>query len=187
MSKPQIPQRQRGNSLEWTPEMNARLELLWRAGLTATAIARDMGLTKNSIVGRAHRSKACEPRPTPIKAAGSGKRPQRNKRANGRQPGTGRIRGPTLTLDVPKRERGTAHQALPSTLPNVAPPAPIALGVVRACCWPMWADGERPYVPRYCNAPSEPARSYCEAHCAQAYRPMSNVSHNDGTVRGLSP
>lgn len=39
----------------WTPEMHARLEELWATGATATEIGRDMGCTKNAVLGQVHR------------------------------------------------------------------------------------------------------------------------------------
>ena len=39
----------------WTPNRDAQLRALWDAGHTGTEIARLMGATKNSIIGRVHR------------------------------------------------------------------------------------------------------------------------------------
>ena len=39
----------------WTPEMHARLEELWASGATATEIGREMGCTKNAVLGQVHR------------------------------------------------------------------------------------------------------------------------------------
>ena len=39
----------------WTPDRDAQLRAFWDAGHTGTKIARLMGATKNSIIGRVHR------------------------------------------------------------------------------------------------------------------------------------
>jgi GcrA cell cycle regulator len=49
----------------WTDERIAELEKLWRAGLTTEKIARQIGCTKNAVIGKAHRL-GLRARPTPI-------------------------------------------------------------------------------------------------------------------------
>lgn len=39
------------------------------------------------------------------------------------------------------------------------------------CRWPLWEANERPEVPRYCGAQTEPGRSYCQCHRKIAYTP----------------
>lgn len=53
--------------MAWTDEQVDRLQELWAQGLTANEIAKILGVTKNSIVGKVHR--LCLPaRPSPIKS-----------------------------------------------------------------------------------------------------------------------
>ena len=49
----------------WTPELDAELRRLWAEGHSGTAIGDAIGMTKNAVIGRAHRLK-CERRPSPI-------------------------------------------------------------------------------------------------------------------------
>ena len=49
----------------WTPELDERLSALWSQGLTAQMIATALGVSKNSVVGRARRLDL-PPRPNPI-------------------------------------------------------------------------------------------------------------------------
>lgn len=52
--------------MAWTDEQVESLRQLWAEGLTANEIAKKLGVTKNSIVGKVHR--LCLPaRPSPIK------------------------------------------------------------------------------------------------------------------------
>ncbi|NHN87369.1 GcrA family cell cycle regulator [Acetobacter conturbans] len=52
--------------MEWTDETIARLKALWQEGLSTAEIGRQLGITKNAVVGKAHRL-ALPPRPSPIR------------------------------------------------------------------------------------------------------------------------
>lgn len=52
--------------MSWTPELIATLESLWNAGLTTTEIGRRMGMSKNAVIGKAHRL-GLSGRPSPIR------------------------------------------------------------------------------------------------------------------------
>jgi GcrA cell cycle regulator len=51
----------------WTEERVAELGRLWAEGLSTAEIGRRLGLTKNAVVGKAHRL-ALAPRPSPLKS-----------------------------------------------------------------------------------------------------------------------
>ncbi|MCX5616879.1 GcrA family cell cycle regulator [Bombella sp. TMW 2.2559] len=63
--------------MEWTDELIARLKELWEQGLSTAEIGRQLSITKNAVVGKAHRL-GLPPRPSPIrnKAAAEGTRKQ---------------------------------------------------------------------------------------------------------------
>ena len=71
--------------MNWSEERVERLRVLWRKGLSTAEIGRELGVSKNSVVGKAYRMKDMEPRPSPIvgrvtgRAVGRAKpaRPQR--------------------------------------------------------------------------------------------------------------
>jgi GcrA cell cycle regulator len=50
----------------WTSDRIDALAKLWTEGLSTAEIGRRLGVTKNSVVGKAHRL-ALEPRPSPLK------------------------------------------------------------------------------------------------------------------------
>ncbi len=50
----------------WTPELIAQLTELWNKGLSTAEIGRRIGVTKNAVVGKAHRL-FLTPRPSPLK------------------------------------------------------------------------------------------------------------------------
>src|SRR3546814_9036583 len=59
-------QKHRGNRMTWTNDRVAELMRLWEAGRSASEIGRLLGVSKNSVVGKAHRMKL-RARPSPIK------------------------------------------------------------------------------------------------------------------------
>ncbi|MCX2560727.1 GcrA cell cycle regulator [Acetobacter farinalis] len=81
--------------MEWTDETIARLKELWAEGLSTAEIGRRLSITKNAVVGKAHRL-SLPPRPSPIR---------RNDKPKAAAP-------------------DSAEKASPSAAP-VAPPAPV--------------------------------------------------------------
>ncbi|MBB3883010.1 GcrA family cell cycle regulator [Acetobacter oeni] len=56
--------------MEWTDETIARLKALWQEGLSTAEIGRQIGITKNAVVGKAHRL-GLPARPSPIRRQGA--------------------------------------------------------------------------------------------------------------------
>lgn len=54
--------------MEWNEEVIARLRALWDEGLSTAEIGRRLGVSKNAVVGKAHRL-GLPPRPSPIRRA----------------------------------------------------------------------------------------------------------------------
>lgn len=52
--------------MAWTDEMVENLKKMWKKGLTTNEIAKNLGVSKNSIVGKVHRLNLTA-RPSPIK------------------------------------------------------------------------------------------------------------------------
>jgi GcrA cell cycle regulator len=52
--------------MEWTDESISLLRTLWQEGLSTAEIGRRMSITKNAVVGKAHRL-TLPPRPSPIR------------------------------------------------------------------------------------------------------------------------
>ena len=52
--------------MAWTSEMIDKLRQMWKQGLTTSEIAKKIGVSKNSIVGKVHRLNLTA-RPSPIK------------------------------------------------------------------------------------------------------------------------
>jgi GcrA cell cycle regulator len=150
------------SDFDWTAEAVAHLRTLWTEGHSTAAIGRRMGISKNAVVGKAHRLHL-PPRPSPIQGKGTGERPLARERA--------RIRrgGPSLLPHA----AGSAPPPLPQAAPPAdRPAAPTAPRPARQepCCWPIGEPRTRGF--RYCDAPAHPGKPYCAEHAGAAYVPM---------------
>ena len=52
--------------MDWTDDVINRLKALWAEGHSTAEIGRRMGVSKNAVVGKAHRL-SLEARPSPIR------------------------------------------------------------------------------------------------------------------------
>lgn len=141
----------------WNEATRARLATLWKSGSSCNEIARQMGLSKNAVVGAAHRLNL-PARPSPIAAKGSGRvRPPR------------RVTGPALPPLAPLPTLAKMPPACPPPAPARAiehMPSPARYGAA-ACCWPIGEPGTKSF--RFCDAAPVAGRPYCETHTACAY------------------
>jgi GcrA cell cycle regulator len=157
--------------MEWNDETIVRLRTLWAEGLSTAEIGRRIAVSKNAVVGKAHRL-GLEPRPSPIRREGSGGPLLR-------QSAPRRIVGPTLPplpVSAPAEDRGgaaspAAKLAQPSPV-RAAPPAPVRVAPPRtsrlvACCWPIGEPGTKSF--RFCDDDALPGKPYCAEHAQLAY------------------
>ncbi|GBR00771.1 GcrA family cell cycle regulator [Asaia lannensis] len=71
--------------MEWTDEIISRLQTLWQEGLSTAEIGRQLSITKNAVVGKAHRL-GLPPRPSPIRAAAKSRKDATAETAAAAQP-----------------------------------------------------------------------------------------------------
>lgn len=174
--------------MEWAEETISRLRELWSEGHSTAEIGRRLGVSKNAVVGKAHRLDL-PARPSPIRREGE--------RAPPRSGAPRRLAGPTLPplssaafggtslsgsglsgaggspaplAALPPRPLAPVAQRPVPAPPRVtlaAAPAPRPYGRVITCCWPIGEPGTRSF--RFCDAPSVPGKPYCEEHAQKAY------------------
>jgi GcrA cell cycle regulator len=137
--------------MEWSEDVIAKLRTLWAEGLSTAEIGRRLNISKNAVVGKAHRLNL-PPRPSPIRR-GDGATP--------RPMAPRRTLGPTL----PPLAASLAAPPPPALRPITSPPK----NSLRAtpCCWPIGEPGKPSF--HFCNAGSVPGKPYCEDHAAVAY------------------
>ena len=175
----------------WSEEIIRQLRELWDQGLSTAEIGRRLGVSKNAIVGKAHRLDLTA-RPSPIR-----REPQ--DRAQERPTPAIRTGEPTLpplpsaigqpnpVSQLPAAPAAGSSQSAPSNIqalrapppsrPAIVPPAPPVRAVAAApapyrraapsCCWPIGEPGKKDF--RFCDDVSAPGKPYCEEHAKLAY------------------
>jgi GcrA cell cycle regulator len=165
----------------WDEETIRHLRDLWTQGHSTAEIGRRLSVSKNAIVGKAHRLDL-DARPSPIRREAA-------KPATERPPGCPRMAGSTLpplastsappmtppSNIQPLRAAPVASprpvSAVPAADPAprpVMPPAPIqARRSAPSCCWPIGEPGTKTF--RFCDDTSVPGKPYCDAHAKLAY------------------
>ena len=137
--------------MEWTDEAIERLRALWAEGLSTAEIGRRMNISKNAVVGKAHRLNL-PARPSPIRrdAAGAAPRPAPVRRAVG-------VTLPPLNVSAevpapvaaPPPVRSEPREAAVRPVPVRVVAAP-RVGRTVACCWPLGEPGTKSF--RFCDA-----------------------------------
>ena len=155
----------------WTDLAKARLRNLWHEGLSTAEIGRRLNVSKNSVIGQAHRLDLPR-RPYPIKYSDR----QKPRRVSSPPPPNMPARLPNMaclqqtpTVCDTKPE---ASVSPPTTMPTnppetVTPPARMQSYRITECCWPIGDPGASSF--RFCDGPALPGKPYCAAHARLAY------------------
>ncbi|WP_428491397.1 GcrA family cell cycle regulator [Rhodopila sp.] len=165
----------------WDENTIRDLRDLWSQGLSTAAIGRRLGVSKNAIVGKAHRLDL-DARPSPI-------RRDVMKPAVDRPAPYSRVAGPTLPplastgiASVAPAANVQSLRSTPSFVPRALPPAPVAAPAPRpimpsapiqarrsapSCCWPIGEPGTKTF--RFCDDVSVSGKPYCGEHARLAY------------------
>ncbi len=153
--------------MEWREETIIRLRALWDEGLSTAEIGRRLGLSKNAVVGKAHRLDL-PARPSPIRA-GSGNAPSRPRPPR-------RVSGPTLPPLTSTAAAGAEPIVPPPPAPIPEPPhSPPVIARLEpgrrqprrrhdgsGCCYPLGEPGTRSF--RYCDDDLDLTGEYCPEH-----------------------
>jgi GcrA cell cycle regulator len=177
--------------MEWSEDAIGQLTALWAEGHSTAEIGRRMGVSKNAVVGKAHRLNLLA-RPSPIRRGGpsvasraglSTRRPVGctlpplasppvvtrlpAMQESGQESGQETVR----ETPAPEPRRAPAPVAAP---PAVERPAPalrhvptMRSGRVSACCWPIGEPGRPSF--RFCDGEAMAGKPYCAEHAQLAY------------------
>ncbi len=150
--------------MDWTAEAIERLKALWAEGHSTAEIGRRMGISKNAVVGKAHRLNL-PARPSPIRRDAA-PRPAPVPRAP---------RPMSVARAAPPPMLRAAPAAPPAPAVAAAPPAPVLRAFPaarprmgsRSCCWPIGEPGTSGF--RFCGGEPMAGKPYCTEHAALAY------------------
>jgi GcrA cell cycle regulator len=151
--------------MEWNDDTIARLRVLWAEGHSTAEIGRRMGVSKNAVVGKAHRLNL-PARPSPIRRDGAGGVTPRVRTPR-------RVTGPTLpplqvAVEVAPAEPVRVAVALaPPVRQAVLRPVAQARARLVNCCWPIGEPGTRGF--RFCDSEAMNGKPYCSEHAQMAY------------------
>lgn len=165
----------------WTEDRIALLTQYWQEGRSASQIAEALGegLTRNAVIGKAHRLGLAQ-RPSPVKAA----------------EGKARAAKPAAKAPAPPVAEAAPAPAVSPPAPVAAAPAPVARTESRPasapaprkperkgarparvtlldlndriCKWPIGHPDEPDF--HFCGKPVNPGFPYCPDHCLVAYQ-----------------
>lgn len=171
--------------MDWNEETIARLRQLWQEGHSTAEIGRRMGITKNAVVGKAHRL-VLSPRPSPIR------RNPEARHVSARSIARGAVGSTPVALST---AAALSVVTPPVTLPSAFAPRPLAEGRpvaaasgtagtrtgmqlravpmprsesrITTCCWPVGDPGTPSF--RFCDDGAMTGKPYCAQHAALAY------------------
>ena len=137
--------------MEWTAEAIDQLRAYWAEGHSTAEIGRRMGISKNAVVGKAHRLNL-DARPSPIR---------REAEADGERAAQPRRTTP------PVRDAAPLRRLEQPASPPAAVVRPFQRVSARTCCWPLGEPGTPEF--RFCSGDALTGKPYCQEHAAVAY------------------
>jgi GcrA cell cycle regulator len=146
-------------AITWTDDRVETLSKLWREGLSASQIARNLGcgITRNAVIGKVHRLGLTGRAAPRVPGAG---RPDQRRERRGRLPRR-KAASRLFARPVP------APDALPLPLPAGGLASIVTVGYGQ-CRWPIGEPQDEDFC--LCGRPAVRG-AYCAAHGAAAYRP----------------
>ena len=147
-----------GGQSPWNDVIITELIQLWSEGRSGAEIARRLNVSRNSVIGKAHRLELPR-RPSPIRYS-EGERKRQTKVCHhnilsGELPTLPSLKTTTAILDcTPKK-----------TLPGQSGEG--AIFRIDCCCWPIGDPGSSSF--QFCEQPTMPGKPYCQEHANRAY------------------
>jgi GcrA cell cycle regulator len=141
--------------MEWTAERIALLTRLWREGLSAAQVARQLdGVSRSAVIGKVHRlGIAGRDLPTPPRALGG--KPRRAPRA---------ASVPSRRLTDTRGPRGP--RPLPYVVFDAEPTATLITLTEHGCRWPIGEPDQAGFG--FCGRMRAGRGSYCAGHSPMA-------------------
>ncbi|MBI0538948.1 GcrA cell cycle regulator [Roseomonas sp. KE2513] len=150
--------------MDWSAEAIEQLRALWAEGHSTAEIGRRMGISKNAVVGKAHRLHL-PARPSPIHREQAPAVATASTASEAPRPVASPSPAPAPRPVAPVRVAPP-----PAAAPRVAPAAvvrPFQRSSARSCCWPIGEPGTPEF--RFCTSEALSTKPYCLEHASIAY------------------
>ena len=139
----------------WTDESVEQLRQMWAQGLTANEIAKNLGVTKNAIVGKVHRL-CLTARPSPIKS----------KENEGEE-----AELPSVETTVKQTAENVPEEKISPAKPASKVCKDINIKLVdldsHTCRWPIGDPRDDDFC--FCGKKVRTGQTYCDEHSQMAY------------------
>lgn len=165
----------------WTDEKIKMLEQLWETGQSITQIGKALGMTRNAVVGKAHRiglakraspivrsDKPAAPKPAPsVHHHTQHHAPQHHapRQAASHSSGNGAASAPAAREPSPANHSPAPEK--PAQQLSAAMLAALTPTSGPRCKWPIGDPKSAEFD--FCSKVALPGKPYCAEHCAQAY------------------
>jgi len=160
----------------WTDEKVKLLVQYWESGQSITQIGKQLGMTRNAVVGKAHRIGLAK-RASPILRSEKPAQPRVAAASHGAaQHGSGQ-HAPAAPAPRPTTVRVRDEAAMPHAPHSHGPSqgnqlTPALLAALTPttgprCKWPIGDPKTADFD--FCDHVALPGKPYCASHCAQAY------------------
>ena len=147
----------------WTDEMIEGLRQMWKKGLTANEIAKALGVSKNSIVGKVHRLNLTA-RPSPSK--------RKSEDENQDEQVSVQAENFSKKFVITPIEINNTSMVAPSSEQNGC--LPLTELDNHTCRWPIGDPRDEGFC--FCGKKVKSGQTYCEEHAAMAYvKPIKKV------------
>lgn len=141
--------------MAWTDEMVESLRQMWGEGLTANEIAKKLGVSKNSIVGKVHRL-CLKARPSPIK----------KKDAEENEP----VVDSAVSVEVEDNNASVLSEPV-KTKKRSSEKVVTGMKLMQldshTCRWPLGDPRDEDFS--FCGKKVRMGQTYCDEHSALAY------------------
>jgi GcrA cell cycle regulator len=145
--------------MDWNDERIEALTKLWREGLSASQVARQLGgVSRSAVIGKIHRL-GISGRETPTRPLATASRPAARVRAS-----AGGVRNP----NGPRAPRRTTVAATRLVIFDAAPTATIHTLTARGCRWPIGEPDQAGFG--FCGRLCDTQGPYCTGHAPMAVR-----------------
>lgn len=147
--------------MAWTDEMVEGLKKMWSEGLTTNEIAKNLGVSKNSIVGKVHRLNLTA-RPSPIK-----KKEEENEtevRSDKKAKAKTAVKPVKITINSFEMSAAGSEQKAAKHHKGCIKLTELGS---HTCRWPMGDPRDDNFC--FCGKKVRGGQTYCEEHAAIAY------------------